>query len=307
MKAAHHLIAYASAAMLIQTPITMALDTDKLTLRGSATAIYGNDSNVIIKHADINTNTDDFFLRLKAKGQAKYTFTKEHSASASLSFNDKNYREASLFDLRTLMFSSGYRYKTSLYTAGFDFRHISADLNGHSYLSLSQASPSLAFFLNRKNFLRLSYTHADKTIKNKPAKAASSNELGMDYYFFWKGLNDYFIGSFRFKQEGAKDAIFNYNSFQAKLGYKKRYRLLSYKTQSMLNIKYRLREYKDKPKPEINGFRSDQLYGIGFDNALNLLPGLKLLAAIHYSHNDSNLSGLNYNETIISSGLEYQF
>lgn len=304
---ATHLIAFAFCTMLIHAPITMALGADKLTLGGSAAAIYGNDNNVIIKHANINTHTDDFFLRLKAKGHAKYTFTDKHSGSASLSFNNKSYKEASLFDLRTRMFSSGYRYKSKLYTAGFDFRRIGADLNGRSYLALTQVSPSLDFFLNRQHFVRLSYTYADKAIKNKPARDASSHELGMNYYFFWKGLNDYFTGSFKLKQEDAKDAAFNYSGFQAKLGYKKRYRLAAYNTQSAISVKYRLRKFNDKPNPDINDFRSDKLYSIGLDNALNLLAGLKLLVAIHHSHNDSNLSGLNYNETIISGGLEYQF
>ncbi len=274
---------------------------------GELEAFWGNDNNVVVEEIDLTTSTSDHFFTLKGKGGFDYNFDRQHSASAALTYRDKRYSSADRFDLRTILSTVGYKFKHEHYTINVDYRQADAKLGGNDFLSLTQFSPSASFFLTKKNFFRLAYTSIEKELVNNPVRDAKSDEYGLDYYFFWNGLNDYFISSIRLRQEDAQDPIFNFGSYQLRLAYKKRFALMGYRSRLSLDAKYRERDFDTSINPLINAFRVDKRSSLSATNEVEVLSNLFWTLELEYVSNDSNLASADFSETEITSGILYQF
>ncbi len=293
--------------LLINHAEAISQTVDKLEFDGTVGIEYGYDSNVVVEEIDVTSSSSDSFLRLRGKGSATFRFDERHSASASLSISDKSYKDDEAFDLQTRLFSSGYKYKNKGYTLGVDYRHASADLGGNDFLTLTQISPSLSFFLSKQNFFRLAYTSIEKELDNNPTRNSDGDNFGIDYYFFRNGLNNYFISSVKYRQEEAQDDIFSFDSYQLRFAYKKRFEVLGYKSRLTLDVKYRQRDFEEAINPTINDFRADKRRTFGVNNEVELSDEITWLIDITHINNGSNLTGLDYQETIVSTGIEYQF
>ncbi|AEP31119.1 surface lipoprotein assembly modifier [Brumicola nitratireducens] len=270
-------------------------------------ASVGNESNVVVEEIDLSTTRGDSFFVVKAKGDIEYAFSSQHSVSAGISYTDKNYFEADRFSLQTTLSSAGYKFKHADYTLSFDYRNASADLGGNDFLTLTHVSPAISFFLDKKNFLRLAYTNIDKELINNPTRDAQSDEIGVDYYYFWNGLSDYFISSVKLRQEDAIDPVFNFSSYQLRLAYKKRYSVSTYKLRLTVEGKYRERDFNDRLNPRINAFRADDRATFSLSNEAEIIDDLFWHVALSYVNNDSNLASASYSETSVASGISYQF
>lgn len=270
-------------------------------------ASVGNESNVVVEEIDLSTTRGDTFFIVKAKGDLEYAFSSQHSASMGISYTDKNYSEADGFSLKTTLSSAGYKFKHADYTFSFDYRNASADLGGNDFLVLTHVSPAVSFFLDKKNFLRLAYTKIDKELINNPTRDAQSDEIGVDYYYFWNGLSDYFISSVKLRQEDAADPVFNFSSYQLRLAYKKRYSVSAYKLRLTVEGKYRERGFNDSLNPRINAFRADDRATFSLSNEAEIIDDLFWHVELSYVNNDSNLASASYSETSVASGISYQF
>lgn len=270
-------------------------------------ASVGNESNVVVEEIDLSTTRGDSFFVVKAKGDIEYAFSSQHSASAGISYTDKNYFEADGFSLQTTLSSAGYKFKHADYTFSFDYRNASADLGGNDFLTLTHVSPAISFFLDKKNFLRLAYTNIDKELINNPTRDAKSDEIGVDYYYFLNGLSDYFISSVKLRQEDAGDPVFNFSSYQLRLAYKKRYSVSTYKLRLTIEGKYRERDFNDRLNPRINAFRADDRATFSLSNEAEIIDDLFWHVELSYVNNDSNLASASYSETSVASGISYQF
>ncbi len=270
-------------------------------------ASIGNESNVVVEEIDLSTTRGDSFFVVKAKGDIEYAFSSQHSASAGITYTDKNYFEADSFSLQTSLSSAGYKFKHADYTLSFDYRNASTDLGGNDFLLLTHISPAVSFFLGKKNFLRLAYTKIDKELITNPTRDAQSDEIGLDYYYFWNGLSDYFISSVKLRQEDAVDPVFNFSSYQVRLAYKKRYSVSTYKLRLTVEGKYRKRDFSDSLNPRINAFRADGRATFSLMNEAEIIDGLFWHLKLSYVNNDSNLASVSYSETSVASGISYKF
>lgn len=277
------------------------------TFDAELAALFGNNSNVVVEEIDLTTTTTDTFFTTRAKANADYAFSKQHSASVSISYNDKQYSAADSFNLQTNFFSAGYKFKHEAYTINLDYRRASAKLGGNDFLVLTQVSPALSFFVNKQNFVRISYTRIDKELVNNPIRNAKSDEYGLGYYFFWKGLNDYFISSVKFRQEHTLEPIFNFSSYQVRFAYKKRYSAMGYNVRLTVDAKYRQRDYNETLNPAINEFRTDKRSAFGIVNEAEVLDDFFWNLELSYVTNNTNLANAAFSETVLTSGIKYQF
>lgn len=290
-----------------QLALASSQQNDALQISGEVGIEYGNDSNVVVEEIDLTTSFGDTFFKFTGKVGAEFEFDGRQTVSASLSLTDRNFSDAETFDLQTVLFTSGYKFKHEDFTFGFDYRHANAELGGNDFLTLTQISPSISFFLTKKNFFRLAYTNIDKELDNDPSRDADSNEYAIDYYYFWKGLNDYFISSVKWRQEEAENGLFSYDGYQLRLAYKKRYDMLDFKSRLTLDVRYRARDYNDVFDAALGDFRKDTRRTFTLNKEVELTAKLSALLDIAHIDNTSNLANLDYNETVVSTGLEYQF
>ncbi|MBT1450095.1 DUF560 domain-containing protein [Glaciecola sp. XM2] len=287
--------------------VAFSKDAGGFSFDGQLEAFVGNDNNVVIEEIDLTTSTSDTFFTFKAKGGFDYNFDQQHSVTAALSYTDKSYSDADRFDLQTTLSTVGYKFKHESYTINFDYRKADAELGGNDFLVLTQISPAVSFFLTKKSFFRLAYTNIEKELVNNPVRDASSDEFGLDYYFFWNGLNDYFISSIRLRQEDAQDPIFDFQSYQLRFAYKKRFELMEYSSRLSLDAKYRTRDFDTSINPSINAFRVDKRRSLSVSNELEVFDSLFWTLALEYVNNDSNLDTASFSETEVITGILYQF
>lgn len=293
--------------LFLQIYAVQAEISDKVSFDYSVGSTFGKDNNIIVEELDFTSSVGDTFLKLNAKIAGEMKIDNKNSISGSLSVTNKNYSEADAFNLRTQLLSSGYKYKGDDITFSLHYRNAQAKLGGSNFLSLKQWSPALSFFTTKQHYFRLAYTSVEKELDDNPTRNANSNEISTDYYYFWQGLNDYFITSAKYKKEDAQDSVFNFKSFQARFSYLKRYTIWDFSNKLSLNFRYIFKDYSEAINPQINEFRKDTRSAIIAKHEVEIIENLDWLLEVSYTDSDSNLASIDYNEYAISTGFTYSF
>ncbi|MEQ3653205.1 MAG: hypothetical protein ABNH21_16995 [Glaciecola sp.] len=274
---------------------------------GQLEALVGGDNNVVVEEIDLSTSNNDSFFTFKTKFDLDYTFDANHSLSAAISYSDKSYSEATNFDLQTTLSTLGYKFKYDKLSFNLDYRKADAKLGGNDFMVLTQVSPAVSFFVNKQNFMRLAYTSIDKDLVNNPARDAQSNEYSVDYYFFKSGLREYFISSVKVRKEDAFNTVFDFNSYQIRLAYKRRYQLIDFDSRLTLDARYRSREFDSVLNPTIGAMRVDKRQAFRVLNEVELIENLFWNTEVAYVKNNSNLSAAEFSGAEVMSGISYEF
>jgi hypothetical protein len=273
----------------------------------SASLELGSNSKVVVDELDLVNQTGDTYSILGVAADMKYEIEQGRDISAGYSYKSKRYTDFDQFDLDTHLLSLAYGHKWQGLNFDIALRHADAQLDGQDFLTLTQLSPSVATFISKKHYLRGSYTNIDKTLNNRPQRDATADQFSLDYYFFSNGLNSYWIAGIKNRSEDAGDQIYDYTGFTYRLAYKFRDEVLDKPTQYTLDYRYRNRDYDESINPELQAFRSDSRDRLTISAKTDLSKELELVLEARYIKNNSNLSRLNYNESIVSVAMQYNF
>lgn len=273
----------------------------------SAGVVLGHDSNVAVDEIDLFTAHSDNFITGRFGLGYENAFDDAQSFDLSYQLSDQHYADNQQFDLQNHLASVGYKLKYDKFTFGLTLRYVHSNLNSSHFLTLSQISPSVSWFISKRHYMRFSYTYHDKTLESNPARDANSDELSTDYYYFENGLNSYFIVSGKVREEDAIDSLFNYSSQQLRVAYHKRFDVASSPLKATIELRARRRDYNDEVNPEIEGFRLDKSYSSSLSLEWELAKHWLLEWQIEYSDRQSNLDSVDYSQWLIEAGFEYRF
>lgn len=267
----------------------------------------GYDSNVVVEEVDLSTSLGDNFFRIGLGGEVAYSFNNKAKISFGASLNDRQQRDASAFDLRTILSNIGYVYKIDKTTYSLTYRHANAELAGSDFLTLSQIEPAFSTFLSKKHYIRAAYTYIEKSLALRSERDASSHKGELSYFYFYNGLKQYLILSGQFRDEDANSNELDFIGTRLRAAWIQRYTVANLPQKLTIDLRYRQRDYEQAVDPEINDFRDEQRFSFELSNETSLSDALRANISVRYTDNNSNKLSFDFEETRVQIGLNYSF
>ncbi|RMF14237.1 MAG: DUF560 domain-containing protein [Alphaproteobacteria bacterium] len=264
------------------------------------------DSNISVIQLDTSTANDDFAglidagLSLTAPLGAKTKLRAGYDFSQSLHFDFTN------FDIQSHRASAGIGHDFGPVTFDIDYNFAHATLGRKGFLDLNRITPALSGFLGRKVFVRLAYDYTDKNFLNRTARDATVNAVGVSLYYFLDGTRSYFTTTYRYKDENATAAEFDYRGHDLRLRYTRKFPFGADEARFRIGGRYEKRNYRSVT-PSIGQIRDDDR--LRFETSLEIPISRHLFAEVEYEFDDfsSNLPSADFRQHLVSGRLGIRF
>jgi hypothetical protein len=221
-------------------------------------------------------------------------------------FSQSVHDDFDAFDVRIHRGSAAASYDLGRLDAGASLQYARAALDGDDFLTLTQLSPYVSRLLGKRLFVRFAYARSDKDFAGRRERDATNDSLAADAYVFVNGLTTYLVFGYRYDDEDAVDAQFDYAGRKLNAQLVRRITLAARELTSKTYLRYETRNYAS-PTPSINAERSDDRWQL--ETLLELPLGERVLARFSYKHSDnrSNLPSVDFDENVVSVGFAATF
>lgn len=184
--------------------------------------------------------------------------------------------------------------------------YVNSELNDEDFLELGRISPYVSGFFADGWFARGAVVYSDKTNDVNPGRDASAAIAEIDLYHFPAGKPWYLNVGYKYRDEDATAARFDYigNTFKARAVY----RLSLWEKSARFELSFRRldRDYSSIT-PSIGQERFDQRDRTNVEFQLSLTSSLD--ARIYYTYSDweSNLPSVNFHQHVAGLRLNYRW
>jgi len=264
------------------------------------------DSNVSVDELDATSNESDYALTLDAELRLDHQITETTDVSLSYDFSQSNYDQFGQLDRQTHLLGADLGTDLGAVNTGVTLYYINARLDGDGFLEYYRASPYLSGFLAKKWFARGAYVYSDKTIEQNPGRDSLSHAGEFDLYFFRRGLRSYFNLGYKFKDEDAEEARFDYRANNLKLRYIHRFDLWSEVLKLELSWRYEDRDYSSIT-PSIGEKRDDDRHRWKIDLEYPVLEKGTIQFYGGYADYQSNYPRSDYDQHVIGTRLSWRW
>ncbi|MEH6583828.1 MAG: surface lipoprotein assembly modifier [Halioglobus sp.] len=265
------------------------------------------DDNIAVEEVDRASSESDYALTLNAGVGAQQGFGDHTELGLTYDYNQSIYNEFSQVDRQTHILGTSLNFDLTDVDTGISLFYINSRLDGEAFLELYRVSPSISGFLSKKWFARGAYVYSDKRIENRSGRDATSNAGEADVYFFRRGLRSYFNLGYRFKDEDANAARYDYQSQNLKLRYIHRMEVFSKLAKLELAWRYEDRDYSSIT-PSIAQRRADKRNRWRLDFEVPIFSGGSAVQFYYgYSDYDSNLPQSDYTQTITGTRFVHRW
>lgn len=264
------------------------------------------DSNVSVSEVDRASNEGDYALIADASVEVKKELGDKYDLAATYDFSQTMYDKFDFVDRQTHIVGGDLARKGAVADTGMSLYYINARLDGKDFLDFYRVSPSVSGFIARKWFARGAYVYSDKSIIETPDRDADSHSLELDLYAFRRGLRSYFNIGYRFKDEDAEAAQFDYKSNSVKLRYIHRFDVFERLAKLELSWRYEDRDYR-AITPDIGEDRNDDRNRWRVDFEMPLVGGSGVELFYGYADYGSNSETADYTQTLVGTRFFYRW
>ena len=268
---------------------------------------YGYDSNVSIDEVDLNTNIGDKFSDVRLSGGLDYQSDDELKLSARMTLSNKYYNTFDQFDNALILSSVAAKKKWGKWELGFTARYIDFKLDGDGFQELTQLSPTLSWFINKKSYLRIALETTDESYDDRKTRDNDRDEVSLSYYYFLNGLRHYITLHAEIANEDAKSRVFSNDAWQVRLVYQKRLNKILKDSTLKLSYRYQERDYDDQQNPGIGDFREDNRHRYEIELEVPVNSHWSIAAELVYSDYRSNLGSADYTQNVAQLTVKYEF
>jgi hypothetical protein len=293
-----------SGALQTQTDEAAPRQERALSFEVGASLEY--DSNVALLEVDSSSNVGDmvgsmnFGLGYELPNDGRFGF------SAGYDFSQTLHEDLDAFDLRLHRASSTLSWDFDRVDFGVMLQHADAELDGQSFMQLTQVSPYLTKLAGSKLFLRFAYIDTDKDFTSNAQRAAAADAFTSDIYIFLDGLTTYLLLGARIDDEDATDDQFDYEAEKFRIQISHRFPLRSRVLTFRAGVRTESRDYSSVT-PSIGAIRSDDR--LELETSAELPLGERITASFDYTraNNASNLPSVDFDESVVSFGVAAAF
>lgn len=264
------------------------------------------DTNVSVDEVDVSSEQGDYSALLDGQLEFQRKFNSGMQFSMGYDFAQSLYRDFSDLDRQTHMFSGDIKNEFGDVDVGVSYHYVDSQLDGNDFLTLKRTSPYASTFLSKKLFARLAYVYSNKEVIERGDRDANTDAGELDLYYFVSGLRRYFNVGFRYKNEDANAARFDYKSNSFKLRYVQRFELLERLAKLELAWRFEDRDYSS-PTPSIEEDRYDDRHRLEANLEIPVLDSASVVIYYKYSDYDSNLPRADYQQHITGTQFVYRW
>jgi hypothetical protein len=260
------------------------------------------DSNVALLEVDASTNVGDAIALMHFGIGYELPSDGRFGWSAGYDFSQTRHEDLDAFDLRLNRGSSTLSLDFGRVDLGVMLQHADADLDGQSFMTLTQVSPYLSKLAGNRLFLRFAYIDADKDFASSAERAATADSWTSDVYVFLDGLTTYLLVGARLDDEDAIDPQFDYESARFRIQISHRFSLSARTLTFRAGLRSESRDYSGVT-PSIGAVRNDDR--LQLEASAELPLGDRTTATFEYTrtNNESNLPSVAFDENVVSFQL----
>jgi hypothetical protein len=257
------------------------------------------DSNVAVLELDTAAGAGDAAAQFEFGVGYDKPATGRLGLQAGYDFSQTLHEDFDAFDVRIHRGSGSLSYDLGRVDTGVTFQYAYAELDGSEFLTLEQTSPYVSKLIGERLFLRFAYAYSDKNFAGNPPRDATANSLSSDTYIFLNGLRTYLVFGYRYDDENAVDAQFDYAGHKLNAQLSRRLTLDERELTLKTELRYETRDY-EHPTLSIGAPRQDDRYQ--FEASLEIPVSDRSVTRIGYKHADnrSNLASVDFDENVLS-------
>ncbi len=264
------------------------------------------DSVVSLDELDLSSEESDTAIRAEATVGYSQPLGETVELDLSYSYSMLDYQDFSEVDQNSHIVSADLTKDLGDADIGLSGFYVNSDLDDESFLELARVSPYVSGFFTKGWFARAGVVYADKNNDVNSGRDATTVIGEFDLYHFPPGKPWFFNIGYKYRDEDADAARFDYtgNTFKARYVY--RLTLLDRKARFELSYRYLDRDYSSVT-PSIGEDRSDER-----DRAhvqLEVALTSRLDAELYYTYSDweSNLESVDFNQYVTGMVLRYRW
>ena len=262
------------------------------------------DTNVSVDEVDVTSGEADSTWLVDFELGVTQPLGKQTDLNLNYDFSQATYERFSRVDRQTHILGADVGTDLGKANTGISAYYINSRLDGEPFLEYLRVSPSLSGFLARKWFARGAYVFSERTIEDRADRDATTHSGEADLYYFHRGLRSYFNIGYRYRDEDATAARFDFRSHGLKLRYIRRFDLFERQAKVELAWRFEARRYLS-PTPSIGEDREDDRSRWKLDLEVPLTRRLALQTYASYGNYESNLPRADFTQTIVGARLSY--
>jgi hypothetical protein len=262
------------------------------------------DTNVSVDEVDVTSGEADSAWLVDFELGVTQPLGKRTDLNLNYDFSQATYERFSRVDRQTHILGADVGTDLGKANSGISAYYINSRLDGEPFLEYLRVSPSLSGFLAKKWFARGAYVFSERTIEDRADRDATTHSGEADLYYFHRGLRSYFNIGYRYRDEDATAARFDFRSHGLKLRYIRRFDLFERQAKVELAWRFEARRYLS-PTPSIGEDREDDRSRWKLDLEVPLTRRLALQTYASYGNYDSNLPRADFTQTIVGARLSY--
>ncbi|MEK9877304.1 MAG: hypothetical protein VW684_11645, partial [Betaproteobacteria bacterium] len=263
------------------------------------------DSVVSIDELDLSSDEGDYALIADAKFGYSRPLGDGLEIDMSYNYSLLDYHEFSQVDQSSHIVSADLNKdlgKTNLGLSGF---YVKSDLDNRSLLELGRLSPYLSGFFAKGWFARAGVVYSDKTNDVNPGRDATAVIGEIDLYHFPTGKPWFINVGYKYRDEDASAAQFDYAGNTYKVRYVHRFALWERKARFEASLRRLDRDYRSNT-PSIGEERFDRRDRARLALQFNLSRRVEAEFYYTYSDWDSNLESVNFSQDVAGLLLRYR-
>jgi hypothetical protein len=264
------------------------------------------DSVVSIDELDLSEDEGDGALLFDASAGFKQPFGDDVELDLNYRYSALDYNDISEADQRSHILSGDLKKDIGGADIGVTAFYIDSTLDNDGFLELTRFSPYISGFVKKGWFSRAAFVYSDKTNALNPERDATAAIGEVDLYHFPAGKSWYFNIGYKYRDEDASAARFDYAANTFKARWVQRAELWDRDARFELSFRHIDRDYSSIT-PSIGGERRDRRNRTQAKLELLLTQRVALELFYTYSDWDSNLESVDFAQNVGGFRLRYRW
>ena len=264
------------------------------------------DSNITVQEVDVETGEGDMAGLIDFSVNYEAEVDKATSFEVGYSFSQSLHEDATNFDLQSHVLTALAKHTFDGFDLGVSYLYINTSLGGESFLQIHKATPYVAFFATPALYIRADYSYTDKNLETSNDRDAQTHSIGGSAFYFTNKSKTYLMASYRYDSLDANADHFDYSGHDVKVRYQVKFPWGSSEARFRIGGRYVKRDY-DGITPSLGVARHDERTSI--ESMIEIPVWEKLTASLKYRYTDasSNLASADYQESLVSFEIGYEF
>lgn len=264
------------------------------------------DSVVALDELDLSNDSGDSALLVDLGAGVTQPLPGETELDLRYRYKVLDYSDFPEVDQKSHILSADLKRDVGAADVGISSFYIDSTLGNDALLELVRFSPYVSGFFAKGWFARAAFVYSDKENGINPGRDATASIAEVDLYHFPSGKPWYVNIGYKYRDEGADAARFDYTGNTFKARWVRRTLLTGRDARFELSYRYIDRDYS-AITPSIGDERRDQRHQAQAELEVNLTDRLALQLFGAYADYQSNLASVDFDQYVTGFRLRYRW